>query len=407
MNGRLIYVFMLGVPLGFLLLVGLPGTAPVVSGKTIKVARETLAVWSTYEGVLESRSPTLVMSRVRGGETLVVEIAPEGPAVSRGDLLVQFDATVLEREVIRLERDYAAAESELNSFQHAKAMLELRGLKKKVVEARTSLTAEQNYLNSLIQLAKEDLVSEQEIDQQKAKVTEITSNLDTSQLELKLTMDYLHPATLKRAQAKLDAAVQELRLAREQVQNSIILAPKDGVVIYKPLHIGAEFRTVRIGDILYPNQPFMMLTDMHDLVVHCDVPEAELGRVQEGKEVFIQPLAFSGVRLRGVVENISPMAQNAPGRPVWEKFFHIVIGLSEGNAQLRPGMSVTAQVLSSYKENALAIPRTAVWWDDGKPYGKVVTGSSQEIRPLKLGMANERAYEVLEGLELGTEIVTQ
>jgi HlyD family secretion protein len=219
------------------------------------------------------------------------------------------------------------------------------------------------------------------------------------ELQLKLTTEYRHPAALKRAQAKLDTTEQELRLAREQVQSGVIRAPKDGVVVYKPLHLGSEFRTVRIGDSMYPNQPFMALTDMRDLVVHCDIPEADLSRVQEGKDAFIQPLAYPGLKLRGLVESVSPMAQNAPGRPTWEKFFHVVIGLVDAGPQVRPGMSATAHILSYHRQDAVTIPRAAVWWENGKPFGRVVTGSTHEVRPLKLGMADERSYEVVEGLQ--------
>ena len=404
MRRRFIILVLLSVVGGGALLSVVPRTTPVVSGKTIKLTREPLSVWSTYEGVLEARSPTVVLSTLRGSAT-VVALASEGAEVVPGDLLVRFDSSTLEREVMKMEGEYAAAESELSSLRHAKAPLEVRELSKKVMEARSALVTERTYLKVLSSLIHEDLVSQQEVDQQQAKVAELTAQFETATLQLQLTKDYLHPAALKRAQAQLEAVEQELRLARELVQNSVIHASKSGVVLYRPLHIGTEFRPARIGDSLYPNQPFMLLTDLADLLVYCDVPEAELGRVEQGKEVYVQPLAFPDVRLRGMIERVSPIAKNAPGRPVYEKFFEVVVGVVETHPHLRPGMSVTAQVLSYYKPDALSIPRSAVWWDNGKPYGRVLTGSSQEIRPLRLGMANERAYEVIEGLEPGSEVV--
>ena len=51
------------------------------------------------------------------------------------------------------------------------------------------------------------------------------------------------------------------------------------------------------------------------------------------------------------------------------------------------------------------IPRTAVWWEDNKPFGKVVTDSSQETQQLNLGMANEENYEVIGGLKPGNEVL--
>ncbi|NOR66071.1 MAG: hypothetical protein GQ528_01790, partial [Woeseiaceae bacterium] len=245
--------------------------------KTTTVTREPLAVWSVYKGRLEARKFVMIMSGFRGNAT-VIELAPEGTKVSKGDVLVRFDSASLEREFLRLERDCALAKSELDSLKHDELPLELRDLEMDFMEIRATLRAEQQYLKASIQLAKEGLVSKPEIKQQKLKVAEIKTQLETLQQKIQLTKKYIHPSALKRAQVKLASAQQELKLAKQQLQNSVVAAPSDGIVIYKTLPIATEFRTIRIGDSIYPNQPFMVLPDMDDLVVHCEVPEVELAR---------------------------------------------------------------------------------------------------------------------------------
>lgn len=406
MKRRLITLILLGVPFAAYLLFASMWTASPAPAKTAKVVREPLAVWSSYEGTLESRTVRMIMSNFRGNAT-VIQLAADGAKVSTGDVLVRFDSSALERDVLKLERDYTLAQSELDSLKYAEIPLELRDLEMTLTETRSTLSAEQQYLDASIELAKEELVSAQEVEQQKDKVAEITAQLQTVELQLQLTREHLHPSALKRAQAKLASAEQQLTLARKQVQNSVVRAPSDGVVVYKPLHIGTDFRMIRVGDTVYPNQPFMVLPYMKDLVVHCQVPEAELSRVAKGKDVFIQPLAYPGMRLRGVVETVGSTAENAPGRPAWQKFFHVVIALIDADRSLRPGMSVTAHILSYYKADAISIPRAAVRWEAGKPFGKVVTPSSHETRLLTLGMANERNYEVIEGLQPGTVVLIE
>src|SRR5438132_4015910 len=369
-------------------------------GSTTKVVRQPMTVWSTYEGRLEPRAAAMVMSKFHGTPT-VIDLAPEGAKFSRGDVLARLDAAEVEREIVKLEKDYALAESELSSLKNAKAPLELRELTMKLTETRSSLKAEESDLRASIDLAKERLVSEQEIEQQREKVAGIKAQLLNLELRLNATKEYLQPAELKRGEARLAAAQQELQLAREQLRNSIIRAPSDGVVVYTPLHFGAELRTVRIGDTIYENQPFMMLPDMKDLVAECELPEGELAKAQEGQEAFVQPAAYSRLRLRGVVEKISPMARNIPDRPVWQKFFRVVIRLIDTDPRLRPGMAVTAHILSYHNPSALVVTRAAVRWESGKPFATVATGSSGEGRELTLGKANEQYYEVVKGLRLG------
>jgi HlyD family secretion protein len=365
-----------------------------------------MATWSSYAGKVEPRNPRVVMSRFRGNVT-VIELAPEGAKVSKGEVIARLDASTIEREAVKLEKDYAVAESELSSFRNAKAPLEIKDLSIKLAEVRASLAADESYLRASLQLGKEGLVSEREIEQQREKVAGIKTQLEKAELHLQLTKEYLHPSEIKRAQAKLAAVENELRVAREQVRESVISAPTDGIVVYMPLHIASEFRPVRIGDSLYPNQPFMMLHDMKDLVVRCELPEGELSKVQEGQQAFVQPLAYPALRLRGAVETISPMAQVSSGRPAWQRFFHVVIRLADVDLRLRPGMTVTAHVLSYYNPDVVSVPRAAVTWIDGKPAVTVVAGSLRETRNVKLGGANDRRYEIVDGLRPGDEVVIE
>lgn len=375
-------------------------TSSVSQGKPFQVTKGPLAVFSVYEGKLEARKMVLIMSKFRGNAT-ILELAPEESKVSKGSVLVRFDSSTIEREVLKLERDYALAKAEMDSIKQAKLPMEIHELEIKLMKAKTALQAEQQYLETIGQLAKEDLVSDQEISQQELKTAEAVTQLKTLELQMKLTKDHLHPAALKHAQAKIISSEQELKLAREQLENCVIRSPAEGVVTYKPLPLGNEFRTVRVGDSIYPNQPFLVLPDMSDLVVHCDIPESELSRVQKGREVYIQPLAYPDCRLRGLVETIASMAQSKPEQPQWQRFFHLMVGLQEAEPRLKPGMSVTAHILTYYHPDTVQIPRWAVRWDRGIPLVTVIKGSSKEVRPVKLGLGNEKSHQVLEGVKPG------
>ena len=407
MKHRLIITFLLiGGCLSYTGIGCVPSPTPA-QGKTSNVAKGPLTVFSVYEGKIEARRDVLIMSGFRGNAT-VIELASDGAKVSKGDLLVRFDSSAIERDILKLERSYTLSKAELEGLEHARLPLEIRDLEVRLMKARTSINAEEQYLDALIQLhSKEDLISEQEIEQQKMKVAELSTQLKTLEMQMNLTKEYLHPSALKHGQSNLSSLEQELKLAREQLESCVVRAPSDGTVIYKPLHIGTEFRTIRIGDSIFPNQTFMILPDMSDMVVHCDIPESELSLVQKGKDSFIYPISYPDMRLRGAVEEVGSMAQNKPGQPMWQKFFHVVIGLKEGDSRLKPGMSVTAHILSYHNPNAILIPRAAVRWDAGKPFVRLLKDSSQETRWLKLGMANEGNYEVIEGLKLGEAVLVE
>ncbi|MDH3380710.1 MAG: efflux RND transporter periplasmic adaptor subunit, partial [Gammaproteobacteria bacterium] len=304
-----------------------------------EVSRGDLVIRSVYDGRLESRNVVTVMSKFQGLAT-IVELVAEGNNVLQGDALVRFDSAELEREMFKLEKEYALADSDLESLVNAKHPLAIWEIEGKRSELEDTLRIEQQYLRDSLELAKDNLVSVQEIEQQKMKVERLRAEYETASMRLQLTNDYLHPAERERAETKRHSAEQALKLARSQLRNTTIRAPSAGVVVYKPLHIGGEYRTVRVGDGIYANQPFMVIPDMADLVAESMVPESELSRVATGSAVVVNVPAYPDVTLSGRVQSVSSIAQSLPGRPAWQKFFRVLIGLADGDPRIRPGMSV-------------------------------------------------------------------
>jgi len=403
---RISRVVALVAALAILVLLGLALRRGGESASVANVTQETFAVWSEYEGRLEAERVVLITSHFQGNAT-IIDLAPEGARVKEGDVLVRFDASQLEREVHKLERSAISARSEHESLKNAVIPLERRDQEIKISEARAVLQAETEYLEASRPMIKEGLVSEQEIAQQKLKVDQARTQLETLEWKLDLTKTYLQPAALNQALAKLTEAEQDLQFARDQIDNSVVRAPADGNIVYKPLYIGGEYRMVRIGDTVFPNQPFMTLPNMSELIANIEVPEAELGRVLEGREATIRLVAFSDIRMDGFVGTVGSIAQAAPGQPTWQRFFHVVVRLKApiADSRVRSGMTVTIQIQSYLNPRATLVPRTAVVWEENRPWVRVRNGSTIERRGLRLGQANDKSYEVLEGLKPGETVI--
>ncbi|MEE8366456.1 MAG: efflux RND transporter periplasmic adaptor subunit [Gammaproteobacteria bacterium] len=373
---------------------------------TAKVEEGPMSVWSVYNGKIDSRSAITVMSKLKGGAT-VIDLAAPGAKVSKGDVLVRLDSAELEERLLKLKKELAFAKSDYESLVHAKIPLDRRDKELKLLEARTEFKGEDRYLKDIIELASESLVSPQEVEQQREKVGEHRTRVESLELDLKLTEEYLHPLAIEKAKTSLTSAEQALALAIRQLEDSVIRAPSDGVIVYIPLHIAGKFRTIRIGDTVYANQPFMMMPDLSDLVVQIEVPESELSRVQKGAEAVVRLLAYPSLSLRGAVEHISTVALSVPERPTWQRFFHVVIGVNGADARIRPGMSATAHVLSYYKPMVTLVPRSTVAWEGDQALVTIDRRHRIEKKEIKVGMANSTHYEVIEGLAPGEAVLLQ
>ena len=390
--------------IGLTLLAGSCSPGILGTPETVEAVRGPLEVWSVYDGTLESRNVEEIMY-LGGGPATIMELAPEGARVQAGDVLVRFDSAQIENDLLKMERDAALAAADLESLENAKLPLELHKLENNLLNARTDYDEEKQYLEDSRQLMEENLVSEQEIRQQEAKVATAKANRDRLEQQLELTRKYLHPSALERARATLASARQELAMAKEKLAQCVVKSPVVGLLVYKPVHVGGDFRTVRVGDTLYRNQAFLALPDMATPIVLCDVPEAELARVRIGARVVVVPVAYPDLRLDGTVESIGSMAQNMAGRPGVQKYFRVQIALPQSDETLRAGMSVRAHILSASSPEALLLPRRAVQWDGDTAGCEVAGREGRERRTLRLGAANDQYFEVLDGLAAGERVM--
>lgn len=370
---------------------------------TVTVERAAFEQWSSYEGVLESKSVKVIMSQFKG-QTTIIQLAQEGDAVSEGDLLVEFDSAQLARDIVKLEHDVLSSESELNSLQNAELPLEQADLAGQIAEAQYLYETENSYLLDSRDLMKDSLISTQEVAQQEHKVTSLRAHLDQLQTKARLTEAHVHPARLQKARSQLDALYYQLNDARRQLGECTIRAPSDGMVTYNPMNINGEYRTVRVGDAVNQNQPFMSIPDMTNLMVACYVPESDLSFVQPGFPARIMPLAFPDLCIEGSVESVGAMAQRLRGKPGWQKYFYVTIRMNRHDPRLRTGLSVRVDICSFSAEQILILPRTAVRWDHEQPYCLPAEGEPTERRLLVLGHANSFQYEVLSGLKEGERV---
>lgn len=335
----------------------------------------------------------------------MTELADEGVAVRAGEVLARFDDSSLRRELVGLRRDAALARADLDVLRHAVLPLEQAERETAAAEAREEAEEDAGLLEDLRALLADDLVSPREIAAQEARAQRRREAARREARRAELTVAFLHPARLARAQATLDAAGQALALAEERLQNCTVRAPADGVVVHPPLHVGREYRAARVGDTLFTNQPFVEVQDLRNPVVDFLVPEAEVEGVRPGAPVRVRLPAVAGLERSGSVSAVGPVAQAVPGRPAWEKFFRARAALQGPPGPLRAGMTARAEVRTAHRDRALLLPRTAVWWAGEKPLVRVRTAGGLATREVRLGAGNAGAFEVLAGLEAGERVL--
>ncbi|MEP7003870.1 MAG: hypothetical protein ABI888_04955, partial [Chloroflexota bacterium] len=111
--------------------------------------------------------------------------------------------------------------------------------------------------------------------------------------------------------------------------------------------------------------------------------------------------AVGTAKMTGKVTSLDPVATIASGVPV----YGIDVTIDLPSAQVKPGMSGTAQIILASSPNALVVPNLAVKTQAGRRYLTVMKDGQQVDTDVTFGISSETVTEVLTGVVEGDVVV--
>jgi HlyD family secretion protein len=368
------------------------------SNKAVEVRIETVEKHDLVSSVTASgqvRPQTKVdLSADISGKITKLSVK-EGQMVSRGQFLLQIDPQQAEATVTRAEAAMASAQaqwaqSKANLIQSQKALERMSAMKK----------------------ANSQLVSDEQMEQ------------------LRTSVD-VNSAMAESSQHLVEQARAALKESRTMLGKTTIYAPMAGRVTRLNVENG---ETAIQGTFNKDAATLLTISDMSVLETKVKVDETDVARISIGDSAVVQIDAFPDTTFVGRVSKISN--SSVKGVAVQQSAdqavdYEVTIQLVNAPVETRPDFSATAKVVTDMRPNKLAIPiialtvrenedlakgDTAVGLGRPKPTkdvgkkdveGVFVVGTDNKVtfRPVKVGIAGEKHFEVLTGLKEGEKIV--
>lgn len=209
-------------------------------------------------------------------------------------------------------------------------------------------------------------------------------------------------ANIASLQAGIAAAQANLRGTDVAVEQTLIRAPFDGVVLTKAANVGDV--VTPFSSALDAKGAVVTMADMSTLEVEADVSESNLSRVRIGQPVEIQLDALPDVRFRGVVARTVPTVDRAKAT-VMNK-----IRFLEADARILPEMSAKVAFLSQEISDAERAPRAALnaaalATRAGRNVVFVVRGGKVTEVPVETGAKMGDLVEIRSGPQPGEKVV--
>ncbi len=265
--------------------------------QTAVVTRGPITEAVTATGTLNPVLNVQVGSQVSGNiQKLFVDF---NSPVKEGEVIAQIDPVVFQANVNQAEGDLA----------NARAALELA----RINSVRTqALVAKQNSAQS-------------DLDQ-------ATANLHQAEANVKIK-----EGALEKAQADLD--------------HCTIKSPIDGMVISRSVDVGQTVAASLSAPVI-----FTIANDLTKMQIDANVAEADVGGVEIDQDVEFTVDAFPSRTFQGKVVQV----RNAPITVQNVVTYDTVIGVSNPDLKLKPGMTANVSIVAAHRDDALKIPNAAL-----------------------------------------------
>ena len=359
------------------------------------VSKRDLVASVTASGQVQPHTKVNLSADISGR---IVRLAvKEGEMVREGQFLLQIDPRQYEANVQRSEAVLASTRA---AVAQAKANFD---------------QSQRSYQRSLdIRKTNPGLVSEEQLEQLKTAV-EVNKELYSAQ------------------QHAVDQNEASLKDARWQLSRTNILAPMSGRITRLNVENG---ETAIQGTLNKDAATLLTISDMTVLETKVKVDETDVARISIGDSAIVQVDAFPDTTFLGKVvkiSNSSVKGSNATGASTDQAIdYEVVIQLVNPPKDTRPDFSATAKIVTDSRKNVLSIPIIALTVRENeamqnkdtavsigakaaptKQVGKkdvegvFVVGTDNKVtfRPVKVGIAGEKYFEVVSGLKDGDKIV--
>jgi HlyD family secretion protein len=212
-------------------------------------------------------------------------------------------------------------------------------------------------------------------------------------------------AEISKAQAQAAQAKAALDNAEEDLRNSTIISPIDGLVLSRDVNVGDAVSSILV--LGSQATPIMTLGDVSEVYVQGKVDEADIGKVYLNQPARIVVESFKDKKFEGKLTKISPLGKEKDNVTTFE----VRVSISNFSGELKASMSANAEILLEEKKNVLMAPEAAMIYDKDRnaqveiPDAKGPNGKKKVS--VKLGISNGVKTEILAGLNEKQQVVLQ
>ncbi len=374
---------------------------PSVSTMEVKVG--DFVDYVELRGEIRVRNSTVITAPYNAGDLQILKLCRDGAPIKKGDVVVEFDRTSLQRSADQFRNTLKQVEAEI---QRANAQQRLREEQILTEVKSAQFGLERAQLDASTRDVIPPIENERNVlalSKAEQKVREVESKITSSRIGAEADL----AATIRRR----DKARADLEQAERNLAALQLTSPVDGMVTLlqngraRTSFLGGGAPPVfKEGDRVWAGAALAEVPDTSTIQANAPVYEAERGKIAPGQPVSLNVDGLPDRMQQGRVYDISPLAKLDYSSYPTRKSFDLTVRMDQPDSRLRPGMSATFRVEVERIPNSLVVPATAVFEKGTRLVAYVLVNGEFVDRTLEIGRRGDGKVMVTRGLKPGDQI---
>jgi RND family efflux transporter MFP subunit len=361
---------------------------------TFEMKKQPFVRRVTADGYLRAVKATPLAAPMQTQEgQKIAWMAPDGSKVAKGDVVIRFDPSELEKRLRDGEADRASADAKIDKEQVLRdSAMRGRGLTADL--AKTELAGTRAFQKSDSEIFSRNQIIESAIDEG-LSAARLTHADEATKIEKRLSQSKVDLIEVERRKADL-----HVTQAQQGLKSLEVRAPHDGIVVFEQDWRG---NLPHVGDSVWAGQTLATLPLLDEMEAEVFVLEADAAGLAVGNSATVVLEAHPEPAYEAKIKRIDTLAKPRQ-REVPIQYFGATLELSRTARDLmKPGERVHVTLVLD-KNDALTAPRQSVFERDGKKVVYRWQDGRFTPTPVKVGASSPGLVVIEEGLGEGDRI---
>jgi HlyD family secretion protein len=258
--------------------------------------------------------------------------------VTKGQVIAEIDPKLFEGAVLQAKADLGNAQASLAAA------------KSNLVKDQATLNQNRLDYDRAGGLAKQGVVSQQQLDQAKATYDAITAQVGSDR------------AAIQQAEAQVAQKAASLKVAEINLDYTIIRAPINGTVVNRSIDIGQT-----VAASLQAPTLFTIALDLTKMQVYAKTDEGDVGEIRPGHSADFKVDAFPKESFHGVVHQVRMNATTVQNVVTYDT----IVDFDNPDLKLFPGMTAYVSIPVAAVSNVVKVPNAALRYKPDLPAVKM------------------------------------